>query len=98
MMYSVAKALILGKIKGALGLDQAVAFYFGAAPLRQASIEYFASLDIPIFNVYGMSETTGATTIHSAVNFRLDSAVPTSRLTTLTSLVRVKSACAVVTL
>jgi long-chain-fatty-acid--CoA ligase ACSBG len=73
-MYTVAKTLILSKIKAALGLDQAVAFYFGAAPLRQTSIEYFASLDIPIFNVYGMSETTGATTIHSADNFRLDSA------------------------
>lgn len=74
MMYSVAKTLILSKVKSALGLDQAVAFYFGAAPLRQPSIEYFASLDIPIFNVYGMSETTGATTIHSVENFRLDSA------------------------
>jgi len=29
---------------------------------------------MPLFNVYGMSETTGSTTVHSAVNFRLDSA------------------------
>jgi len=29
---------------------------------------------VPLFNVYGMSETTGATTIHSADNFRLDTA------------------------
>lgn len=29
---------------------------------------------MPLFNVYGMSETTGATTVHSAENFRLDSA------------------------
>jgi len=77
MMYSVAKALILSKIKAALGLDQAVAFYFGAAPLRLSSIEYFASLDIPVFNVYGMSETSGATTLHTAHNFRLDTAGPT---------------------
>lgn len=76
MMYSVARALILNKIKGALGLDQCVLFYFGAAPLRLASVEYFASLDIPIFNVYGMSETSGATTLHVADNFRLDSAGP----------------------
>lgn len=77
MMYSVAKALILSKIKGALGLDQAVAFYFGAAPLRLSSVDYFASLDIPIFNVYGMSETSGATTLHTIDNFRLDTAGPT---------------------
>lgn len=74
MMFSVANALILSKIKAALGLDQTVSFYFGAAPLRQSSVEYFASLDIPIYNVYGMSETSGATTIHSALNFRLDTA------------------------
>lgn len=65
MMYSVANALILSKIKQALGLDQSVAFFFGAAPLKKASIEYFASLDMPLFNVYGMSETTGGTTMHS---------------------------------
>jgi long-chain-fatty-acid--CoA ligase ACSBG len=76
-MYSVAKSLILNKIKSALGLDQTVAFYFGAAPLKQSSVTYFASLDIPIFNVYGMSETSGATTLHTADNFRLDSAGPT---------------------
>lgn len=29
---------------------------------------------MPLFNVYGMSETTGATTVHSAENFRLDTA------------------------
>lgn len=77
MMYSVAKSLILSKIKGALGLDQTVAFYFGAAPLKLSSVQYFASLDIPIFNVYGMSETTGPTTLHTSTNFRLDTAGPT---------------------
>jgi len=42
--------------------------------LKKTSIDYFASLDIPLINVYGMSETTGATTIHTFSNFRLDSA------------------------
>lgn len=73
-MFSIANSLILSKIKQALGLDQTVVFYFGAAPLKQTSIDYFATLDMPIFNVYGMSETTGATTIHSTLRFRLDSA------------------------
>lgn len=44
--------------------------------MKQSSVEYFASLDIPIFNVYGMSETSGATTLHSADDFRLDTAGP----------------------
>ena len=74
MMYSVANALILSKIKGALGLDQCKFFFFGAAPMKLSTIEYFASLDIPLFNTYGMSETTGATTYHHETNFRLDTA------------------------
>lgn len=73
-MYSVANTLILSKIKQALGLDQCTAFFFSAAPMKQSTIDYFSSLDVPIFNVYGMSETTGATTMQNIKNFRLDSA------------------------
>jgi len=63
--YSFANFLILKRIKSALGLDQTKYFFFGAAPLKQSSIDYFASLDIPLLNVYGLSETTGGTTIHT---------------------------------
>ncbi len=62
LMYKVADFLILKRIKQAIGLDQANIFLFGAAPLKQTTIDYFASLDIPILNMYGLSETTGSTT------------------------------------
>ena len=62
-MYSVANAIILKKIKEAIGLDQTLFFFFGAAPLKKSSVEYFASLDIPLMNLYGLSETTGTTTV-----------------------------------
>ena len=75
-MYSVAHTLILSKVKSALGLDQCKSFVSGAAPLKQTTINYFASLDMPIFNVYGMSETTGATTLQNKKNFRLETAGP----------------------
>lgn len=42
--------------------------------MKKTSIEYFASLDMPLINLYGMSETTGTTTVHTLSNFRLDSA------------------------
>jgi len=61
-MFSVANALILSQIKKALGLDKTIIFCFGAAPLKKTSVDYFASLDIPLCNVYGMSETSGGTT------------------------------------
>ena len=73
-MYSVANFLILKRIKQQLGLDQCLGFFFGAAPLKKSSIEYFGSLDMILFNVYGMSETTGAFTIQTFSKFSFDAA------------------------
>ena len=67
----MANILLLTKIKQAIGLDQCDFFFFGAAPLKQSSIDYFASLDIPLFNMYGLSETTGSTTISFPDKFSL---------------------------
>ena len=47
---------------------------YGAAPLKKTSIDYFASLDLVLFNIYGMSETTGGHSLHSFGKFNFDSA------------------------
>jgi len=73
-MFSVADFLILKRIKQAIGLDQCMAFFYGAAPLKQTSVNYFASLDIPLNNLYGLSETTGTTTISYPNDFSLEHA------------------------
>lgn len=70
-MYRIANFLILKRIKEAMGLDQTLMFCFGAAPLKKSTIDYFASLDIPLFNMYGLSETTGTTTISYNDHFSL---------------------------
>lgn len=62
-MYSLAKFLILKRIKDALGLDQAKVLAFGAAPMKQSTLDYFLSLDMQLLNFYGMSETSAAETI-----------------------------------
>ena len=54
--YSLAHFLILGRVKKALGLDQARFLVVSAAPMKAATFDYFKSLDMPIINVYGMSE------------------------------------------
>lgn len=46
-------------VKKALGLDQCKFFFFGAAPLDPSIRAYFLSLNIPLINSYGMSESTG---------------------------------------
>jgi len=59
--YLIARKL-LAKVKDALGLDQCLVCATAAAPMPREVAEYFASLDIDVLDVYGMSESTGATT------------------------------------
>jgi long-chain-fatty-acid--CoA ligase ACSBG len=60
--YNFAKLLVLKKIKMELGLDRIENAYFGAAPMSQDVKKFFMSLGMPLINVYGLSETSGAAT------------------------------------
>ncbi|ETW01418.1 hypothetical protein H310_06947 [Aphanomyces invadans] len=57
--YGCANALVLSKIKAALGLDQCRFAAVAAAPMSADILKYFGSLDIPIFELFGQSESTG---------------------------------------
>mmetsp|Transcript_26474 Transcript_26474/g.66600 ORF Transcript_26474/g.66600 Transcript_26474/m.66600 type:complete len:628 (+) Transcript_26474:406-2289(+) len=50
---------ILKKIHIALGMDRCRYCLTGAAPISPATLEYFGSLGLHIYQVYGMSECTG---------------------------------------
>lgn len=50
------------KVRKALGLDRAMLFAFGAAPLASDIRLYFLSLGFPLTNAYGMSENAGPQT------------------------------------
>ncbi|XP_040595134.1 long-chain-fatty-acid--CoA ligase ACSBG2 isoform X6 [Mesocricetus auratus] len=65
MNYRMAKALVFTKVRTSLGLDNCHSFFSGAAPLSQDVAEFFLSLDIPIGEMYGMSESSGP---HSVSN------------------------------
>jgi len=58
----VLSSWVLKIVKKKLGLDQCLACLTAAAPMPQEVAQYFASLDIDLLDVYGMSECTGATT------------------------------------
>ena len=49
----------ISKMKAALGLDRAIRLYSAAAPMSKKVLEFFARLDLEIWEIYGMSETTG---------------------------------------
>ncbi len=57
--YPIAKKLVFSKVKQTLGFDRCRIIGVGAAPMSLPYLEYFLSLDIPIFECYGMSETSG---------------------------------------
>lgn len=59
----LARKLIVDKIKAALGLDRLVVALTGSAPMAPSTQRFFASLGITIYDVYGLTETSGAATI-----------------------------------
>lgn len=75
--------LIYSKIRKRLGLDKCGIQLSGAAPIARSTQEYFRSLGIEIYNIYGMSECTGAATFSHPKRFKLGTAgvgVPGSEL------------------
>jgi len=58
---NLASALVLKKIKAALGLDEARMLISGAAPISPEVLRFFAGLDIILYEGYGQSETSAPT-------------------------------------
>jgi len=55
-----------------LGLDRIEKLFYGAAPLKNDTSEYFASLNMPITSIFGLSETTGAVTYQEFPNIKFN--------------------------
>lgn len=66
LQYRLMQRLVTDKIKKALGFDRVRHLATGAAPLAAEIQEFFASLDLPILEVYGQSEGSGPTTFNRA--------------------------------
>jgi long-chain acyl-CoA synthetase len=76
MQYELAKKLVFSKLKAAIGLGNARICVSGAAPISKEVIEFFASLDIVILEVYGQSEDTGPTSFNQTGRCRPGSVGP----------------------
>jgi long-subunit acyl-CoA synthetase (AMP-forming) len=55
---TLANKLVISKIKEALGLDALQVALSGAAPISVSTLEFFASIGLPIHEGYGMTETS----------------------------------------
>jgi long-chain-fatty-acid--CoA ligase ACSBG len=69
MQVTIAKQL-LHKAHVALGLDRCKAIFVSAAPIEVKILKYFASLDLPIMELFGQSECTGPHAVNSLQAFK----------------------------
>jgi long-subunit acyl-CoA synthetase (AMP-forming) len=71
-----ADEAIFAKLREHLGLDQVEACNVGAAPTAPEVIEFFHALGIPLAELWGMSETTGAGTCNPPDRIKIGSIGP----------------------
>lgn len=71
--YGIAKKLVFSKVRAKLGLDRCRTMISGAAPISRETLDFFGSLDVPIMEVYGMSECTGPQTLGAPTGFKTGS-------------------------
>jgi long-subunit acyl-CoA synthetase (AMP-forming) len=68
--YGLAKKLVFDKVRERLGLDRCRLAVSGAAALARATLDFFLSLDVPIMELYGMTEGLGVATTNTPTAFR----------------------------
>jgi long-chain acyl-CoA synthetase len=62
---------VLRPIRAAIGFDDCRRAFSGAAPIPTAVLEFLASVGLPVYEVWGLSETTGAATVSTPEVFAL---------------------------
>jgi len=75
LQWSLAQKLF-AKLKPALGLGNVRVCVSGAAPIAKQVLEFFASLDIIVLEVYGQSEDSGPTSFNLPDKFEFGSVGP----------------------
>ena len=68
--YSIAKRLVFDTLRGNLGLENCHTMIVSAAPITEETLRFFASFDMPIYDLLGQSEGTAPVCTCSKVNQR----------------------------
>jgi long-chain acyl-CoA synthetase len=74
--WRTADSVVLAGTRAMLGLDEVEACNVGAAPTPPEVIEFFHALGIPLAELWGMSETTGAGTVNPPEKIKIGTVGP----------------------
>jgi long-chain acyl-CoA synthetase len=69
--YDASEQAVLGPIKSMLGLDRVTWAGSASAPMPLETARFFAGLGFAIYDIYGMTETTGSVTACGPAQFRM---------------------------
>ncbi|MHB8879464.1 MAG: AMP-dependent synthetase/ligase, partial [Myxococcaceae bacterium] len=73
LQYSLAQRLVFGAFKARIGFDRTHVYATSAAPIAKSVLDFFASMDVVLHEVYGQSEVTGPTSANTEGNTHLGS-------------------------
>lgn len=63
LKYKLFDRLVYSPLRKRLGLDASRIAVSSAAPIAKATLEFFFSVGIPLYEIFGMSESTGPATV-----------------------------------
>lgn len=63
-MSRIADRLVLSKVREAIGFDKCEVCVSSAAPISRSTLDFLVSLNLPIVEILGMTETTGQSCEH----------------------------------
>lgn len=61
--WTITNKLLFNKIREAVGLLECRQMTVGAAPIHFKTLEFFMSINMPVLEMYGMSECSGPQTL-----------------------------------
>jgi long-chain acyl-CoA synthetase len=73
LLAGVLDSIVLSKVRDGLGMDQVDIAITAAAPINPDLVLFFQTIGIPLFELYGLSETTGPATTNVPGAFKIGS-------------------------
>jgi long-chain-fatty-acid--CoA ligase ACSBG len=71
--WSIADRLVFSKIRQRLGLDRCRMCMTAAAPISRDTLDFFSGFNIPLMEMFGMSESSGPHTVSRPTLYRTTS-------------------------